>query len=759
MNFTQNPIGSDNVLDQQDNAISFDYAMNSPAALWQDRFGKQHKTVQQALKDVGFKPAGFDFVSAGTLGIGDRDKCVFYPTDGYWYSWNGKLPHVIPANSSPTPGGKKGWGVVTRDERVIAREALRRTYLEVGLNLVEGSFEQGGILVNSNDVLLHERTGKVFGGPAGAIPPGTNPMNPVFVDVSNNIGVCITTTVAIAEGYLPVDSLVIVTDRNLAKFVIKNTGIVNGLSTLDAGHGRTAELVVTGDVYLEWLGDTSKDNKVLFEHASHKYGTIKLFRWKEYLFTLTRVYPGTTVFAQDAIIKNAAKSGAVFLNGELNNETYATGYNGDGDITFHGGLYDAGGSDGADGFAGVFAFGHGRNIKLIDPIFKNGVGSHYVEINGCQNVYIVRPKVINHFFPTPSVPGFYEDFQIDNMGSSAQFGFFGSYDGTPCDNIQILDFDSDSSDVVVGTHTPTADGREHTNIKITGITRSPKFHAVQAMTWKDSEINIKVGDCHYDSVKVSGGCNNIDIKVEQITSSTDGYSIVKCEEIIARPNHGIIIDVRSKETIKSVNVVRLNKSQNIILKTKIAGCTGSLLLSNDGSITDMDLEVNDGGQGGHDIVSLTNTVAKSSRMLLEGTEHSRPLRVVNNGVPPGSKIKLNGVMWADGKNLDGQPVIPPGVELNGSTKLLSTDPGTNTGTATLVQNSQNFDYFLVVTGTASGGDLKTSIVKPYSYPDYTNKPFCIDSFSGHGTITFLNVTTVTWTLLNPLRAIIGVSMS
>lgn len=187
MHFTQNPIGSDNQLDLQDNAISFDYAMNSPAALWQDRFGKQHKTVQQALKDVGFKPAGFDFVTGGTLGIGDRDKCVFYPTDGYWYSWNGQLPYVVPANSSPTPGGKKGWGVVTRDERVIAREALRRTYLEAGYNLVEGSFEQGAILTNVNDVLLHGSSGKVFTGPAGTVVAGTDPASGGFDDITDKV--------------------------------------------------------------------------------------------------------------------------------------------------------------------------------------------------------------------------------------------------------------------------------------------------------------------------------------------------------------------------------------------------------------------------------------------------------------------------------------------------------------------------------------------------------------------------------------------
>ena len=184
MHFTQNPIGSDDQLDLQDNAISFDYAMNSPAALWQDRFGKQHKTVQQALKDVGFKPAGFDFVSGGALGIGDRDKCVFYPTDGYWYSWNGTLPYVVPGNSSPTPGGKKGWGVVTRDERVIAREALSRTYLEAGLNLVEGSFEQGAVISSTTDVVLHEKTGKCYSGPVGEVPKGTNPLSGGFVDKS-----------------------------------------------------------------------------------------------------------------------------------------------------------------------------------------------------------------------------------------------------------------------------------------------------------------------------------------------------------------------------------------------------------------------------------------------------------------------------------------------------------------------------------------------------------------------------------------------
>ena len=65
------------------------------------------------------------------------------------------------------------------------REALRRSYAELGRNLVDGSFEAGGTLVNTNDVLLQESTGKAFSGPAGIVAAGTDPTGGGFVDRSN----------------------------------------------------------------------------------------------------------------------------------------------------------------------------------------------------------------------------------------------------------------------------------------------------------------------------------------------------------------------------------------------------------------------------------------------------------------------------------------------------------------------------------------------------------------------------------------------
>lgn len=78
-----------------------------------------------------------------------------------------------------------------------AREALRRSYAESGYNLVAGSFEAGGTLVNYNDVLLQESTGKAFSGTAGTVAGGTNPTSGGFEDRSFDLVLDLPTYAAI----------------------------------------------------------------------------------------------------------------------------------------------------------------------------------------------------------------------------------------------------------------------------------------------------------------------------------------------------------------------------------------------------------------------------------------------------------------------------------------------------------------------------------------------------------------------------------
>lgn len=112
--------------------------------------------------------------------------------DGQEYGWSGVFPpsgKVVPPGSTPlTTGGIAVGAWMSRFDpalRVQTRESLRRSYAEAGYNLVDGSFEAGGTLVNVNDVLLQERTGKAYSG-AGLFPQtvvaGTDPTAGGFTD-------------------------------------------------------------------------------------------------------------------------------------------------------------------------------------------------------------------------------------------------------------------------------------------------------------------------------------------------------------------------------------------------------------------------------------------------------------------------------------------------------------------------------------------------------------------------------------------------
>lgn len=151
-----------------------------------------YETQKRLAAEAGLNMVG-SFLLGGTVtNVGD---VVFYETDGKYYGWGGSLPKVVPAGSTPETSGGIGAGAWAdrtddslRDEiRETVFQNMKRSYAETGLNMVDGSFEAGGTLVNANDVLLQERTGKAFSGPAGTVAAGTNPASGGFVDKSGGL--------------------------------------------------------------------------------------------------------------------------------------------------------------------------------------------------------------------------------------------------------------------------------------------------------------------------------------------------------------------------------------------------------------------------------------------------------------------------------------------------------------------------------------------------------------------------------------------
>lgn len=160
---------------------SIDYATNPVT-------GQTQQTLPSILADLGFDVQSWTSSTGGVLASANQ---VFLNDTsgslglGDYYAWGGAFPKTVPAGTDPA---LVGGGYIMRSSRFAglqAREALRRSYAEAGYTLVSGSFEAGGTLVNANDVLLQESTGKAFSGPAGTVAAGTNPASGGFVDISN----------------------------------------------------------------------------------------------------------------------------------------------------------------------------------------------------------------------------------------------------------------------------------------------------------------------------------------------------------------------------------------------------------------------------------------------------------------------------------------------------------------------------------------------------------------------------------------------
>ena len=116
------------------------------------------------------------------------------------YSWNGgaSITFTSPPPAPSIPGDKN---VLVRYMQAIpvsnsealhaqTREALRRSYAEAGHNLVDGSFETGGTLTSTSDVLLLESEGAAYAW-TGSLPkivaPGFDPVGAVGFELRTNV--------------------------------------------------------------------------------------------------------------------------------------------------------------------------------------------------------------------------------------------------------------------------------------------------------------------------------------------------------------------------------------------------------------------------------------------------------------------------------------------------------------------------------------------------------------------------------------------
>lgn len=141
----------------KENSLILDNFVNSQENEYPDRFNRKRPTITGIIKEAFNVRTDISNMNETLIGQSRWD--------------------VVPKNTSLSLGGdngalnKQAQALFNRTVmlKVHTREALRRTYLQIGLNLVEGSFEEGGTLESITDILLEEKTGKVYSW-AGSFP-------------------------------------------------------------------------------------------------------------------------------------------------------------------------------------------------------------------------------------------------------------------------------------------------------------------------------------------------------------------------------------------------------------------------------------------------------------------------------------------------------------------------------------------------------------------------------------------------------------
>jgi len=103
---TGNAVPSDKLEDMADNAQVFDGLVTQTSGTVTDRLVNERRVFQQILMDMGFQPLAGSFQTGAT--ITEYNQCLLDSSTGTFYSWNGVLPKVVPAGSTPATSGGIG---------------------------------------------------------------------------------------------------------------------------------------------------------------------------------------------------------------------------------------------------------------------------------------------------------------------------------------------------------------------------------------------------------------------------------------------------------------------------------------------------------------------------------------------------------------------------------------------------------------------------------------------------------------------------
>ena len=217
-------------------------------------------------------------------------------------------------------------------------------------------------------------------------------------------------------------------------------------------------------------------------------------------------------------------------------------------------------------------FGHARNIIVRNATILDVYQYHGIEYNAVQNGVIMNCRFDGYSGTRKS-----EAIQLDLMKGSPQFGQYGNYDNTPCDNILIYGCTFENWSRGIGSHSSTKN-IFHTNIRIIGNHfRNLTDEGIREEQWKYAVIEGNTFENCGGGIEVRPGTGS--------DASESGHLVIRGNTFnqIRGGDYPYAIWLNGDSTVKFVHTV---VADNIVFDTEddafyITYAEGCIITNND----------------------------------------------------------------------------------------------------------------------------------------------------------------------------------
>ncbi|MEN2765844.1 glycosyl hydrolase family 28-related protein [Ornithinibacillus xuwenensis] len=186
------------------------------------------------------------------------------------------------------------------------------------------------------------------------------------------------------------------------------------------------------------VGDGVTDDSKAFQYAlnlAREEGAVDIYvpsgiyRWGSPIV----LYSNSSITSAPQTVFLRGHNASMIQNGTSSDNF--TGYNGNGNITINGGIFDCNLEE-IDDDCSVFQLSHAENLNFINLTIKDVFGGHAFDLSGVRNVVIDRCSFLGYRdFPDGS-RNYSEAIQLD-LQTSGGFPLFGEHDNTPTYDVTV----------------------------------------------------------------------------------------------------------------------------------------------------------------------------------------------------------------------------------------------------------------------------------------------------------------------------------